>query len=202
MTDRVTRFKVGQKWRTRGGLIDTITSTDGVGDYPIQVSSGYLYTCAGWFDSSKNANEMDLVHLVSEAPDAANTVPEQSVVDAFMAKAQSTTQIEMFEKPVVATSNMNVAGYETLADVLQRAYNQAAVGKGVERHSAAGEPFHEQVMQIGAAKFGHGALLFQAFKKSEESQRLPHDRAINELLGSIVYLAGAVIALEIKKDTA
>jgi hypothetical protein len=202
MTDQVTRFKVGQKWRTRGGLIDTITSADGVGDYPIQVSSGYVYTCAGRFDSSKNTNEMDLVHLVSEAPDDTNIVPEQSVVDAFMANAQSTTQIEMFEKPVVATSNMNVAGYETLADVLQRAYNQAAVGKGVERHSAAGEPFHEQVMQIGAAKFGHGALLFQAFKKSEESQRLPHDRAINELLGAINYLAGAVIALEIKKDTA
>lgn len=110
-------------------------------------------------------------------------------------------QIEMFDKPVLVTNDMNIVGYESLADVLQRAYNQAAVGKGVERHSAAGEPFHEQVMQIGAAKFGHGALLFQAFKKSEESQRLPHDRAINELLGAINYLAGAVIALEIKKDT-
>ena len=108
---------------------------------------------------------------------------------------------EILVEPVLVTNDMNIAGYETLADVLQRAYNQAAVGKGVERHSAAGEPFHEQVMQIGAAKFGVGSLLFQAFKKSEESQRLPHDRAINELLGAINYLAGAVIALEIKKDT-
>jgi hypothetical protein len=102
---------------------------------------------------------------------------------------------------VLVTNDMNIDGYESLANVLQRAYNQASVGKGVERHSADGEPFHEQVMQIGAAKFGHGALLFQAFKKSEESQRLPHDRAINELLGAINYLAGAVIALEIKKNT-
>lgn len=90
---------------------------------------------------------------------------------------------------------MNTPGYEKLADVLQRAFDQAAKGKGKERH-AQGEPFHEQVMQIGARKFGVGSLLFQAFKKSEESQRLPLDRGVNELLGAIVYLAGAVIARE------
>lgn len=93
-------------------------------------------------------------------------------------------------------TQMNQPGYERLADVLLRAYAQAACGKGKERH-AAGEPFHEQVMQIGARKFGIGSLLFQAFKKSEESQRLPHDRAVAELLGAINYLAGAVIALEL-----
>lgn len=90
---------------------------------------------------------------------------------------------------------MNTPGYEPLADVLSRAYAQAAKGKGKERH-AQGEPFIDQVMQDGARRFGSGALLFQAFKKSEESQRLPHDRAIAELLGAIVYLAGAVIAIE------
>lgn len=90
---------------------------------------------------------------------------------------------------------MGVEGYEKLQDVLERAYEQAASGKGRERH-ARGEAFHEQVMQIGAQKFGVGSLLFQAFKKSEESQRLSHDRAVNELLGAINYLAGAVIALE------
>lgn len=96
---------------------------------------------------------------------------------------------------------MNEPGYEKLADVLQRAFEQAAKGKGKERH-ADGEPFHEQVMQIGARKFGVGSLLFQAFKKSEESQRLPLDRGVNELLGAIVYLAGAVIAREADKEDA
>lgn len=86
-----------------------------------------------------------------------------------------------------------VPGYEQLAQVLAAAFNQAARGKGKERH-AKGQPFHEQVMQVGAQHFGAGALLFQAFKKSEESQRLPHERAEAELLGAIVYLAGAVIA--------
>lgn len=90
---------------------------------------------------------------------------------------------------------LDAPGYEKLAGVLGRAFHQAAHGKGRERH-ANHQPFHEQVMQTGAQRFGHGALLFQAFKKSEESQRLPHDRAVAELLGAINYLAGAVIALE------
>jgi hypothetical protein len=90
---------------------------------------------------------------------------------------------------------MHAPGYEALADVLQRAFAQAAHGKGKERH-AQGEPFTEQVMQDMARRFGVGALLGQAFKKSEESQRLPLDRGVAELLGAIVYLAGAVIARE------
>lgn len=95
-----------------------------------------------------------------------------------------------------------VKGYESLSGVLAAAYNQAAYGKGKERHAAPGEPFEKQVMQQGADRFGVGALLFQAFKKSEESQRLPHDRAVAELLGAIVYLAGAVIAMERQQDAA
>lgn len=86
-------------------------------------------------------------------------------------------------------------GYEALALVLQRAFQQAAHGKGKERH-ARGEPFEQQVMADGARRFGVGGLLFQAFKKSEESQRLPHDKAVTELLGAINYLAGAVIELD------
>jgi len=89
--------------------------------------------------------------------------------------------------------------YSTLLDVLMRAYDQAASGKGAQRHSS-GEPFERQVMQDGARRFGVGGLLFQAFKKSEESQRLDRDAAVKELLGAINYLAGAVIYLEGKSD--
>lgn len=95
----------------------------------------------------------------------------------------------------MTTPQMNVPGYERLAEILQRAYDQASRGKGHERH-ANGEPFDKQVMQDGARRFGVGALLFQAFKKSEESQRLPHDRAMAEIYGAIVYLAGAAIRME------
>ena len=95
-----------------------------------------------------------------------------------------------------ATYTLDASGYERLASVLHAAFNQAANGKGKERHARDAEPFHEQVILQGAKRFGHGALLFQAFKKSEESQRLSKDRAIAELHGAIVYLAAAVIALE------
>ncbi len=182
-------IKVGQIWVTRDGK-KFVRIQECLADVnlhlPVQTLLGN-YTLSGNYEGSCVPHEFDLFKLA---------VIEKTLTGA-----------EIWSTPVKTTSSidhqieMNIAGYESLADVLQRAYNQAAVGKGVERHSAAGEPFHEQVMQIGAAKFGHGALLFQAFKKSEESQRLPHDRAINELLGAINYLAGAVIALEIKKDT-
>lgn len=95
---------------------------------------------------------------------------------------------------------MTAPGYEPLAAVLTRAYEQAAYGKGKERH-ANDDPFVNQVMLQGARRFGVGSLLFQSFKKSEESQRLPDDRAVAELLGAIVYLAGAVIVIEERRKT-
>lgn len=104
-------------------------------------------------------------------------------------------------EPQPVPSPMRVPGYEELATVLVRAFEQAAHGKGKERH-AQGEPFTQQVMQDMARRFGVGALLGQAFKKSEESQRLPHDKAVAELLGAINYLAGAVIAMEGRQQAA
>lgn len=104
----------------------------------------------------------------------------------------------MTSRPLNATVfTLTSPGYEKLAEVLSRAFAQAAVGKGKERH-AQGEPFHEQVICMGARKFGVGSLLFQAFKKSEESQRLDRDAGVRELLGAINYLAAAVIVLEEK----
>ncbi len=73
------------------------------------------------------------------------------------------------------------------------AYDQAARGKGKERHAQHNEAFHDQVIMDGAKRFGIGSLLFQAYKKAEESQRLDTDRGVKELLGAIVYLSGAVI---------
>lgn len=86
--------------------------------------------------------------------------------------------------------------YHTLANTLLDAYTQAAFGKGKERHAIGETPFDVQPManinrQLGSV---HG-FIYQAHKKSLEAMRLPHGRDINELLGSINYLAGAVIAL-------
>jgi len=102
------------------------------------------------------------------------------------------------EANLTPDDGMNTPGYEPLAAVLQRAYEQAAGGKGKERH-AQGKPFLEQPMQELISLYGLGFALGQAGKKAQESQRLPRDKAVHELLGAIVYLAGAVVALEAER---
>jgi hypothetical protein len=101
--------------------------------------------------------------------------------------------IELVEQEA---GEMNEPGYERLADVLQRAYAQAATGKGRERH-ANDKPFHVQPMQDLIRLHGVGFATGQASKKASESLGLPTvGRQVAELLGAIVYLSGAVIALE------
>ncbi len=85
--------------------------------------------------------------------------------------------------------------YHHLSTVLDEALEQASEGKGRERH-AQDLPFHEQPMQQLIDLYGMGFALWQAGKKMQESQRLPHDAARNELLGAIVYIAGAIVAMD------
>ena len=92
-------------------------------------------------------------------------------------------------------SKAKYQGYEALEQVLNEALEQAAAGKGKERH-AQDKPFDEQPMQLISELIGdtHG-MAFQAIKKLQESLRLPTDRAIREQLGAINYIAGMVIML-------
>ena len=91
-----------------------------------------------------------------------------------------------------------VAGYEDFHRILGEAYSRATAGKGRERH-AAGRPFNEQpIMTIGKRRLGF--LLGQVEKKLDEADRMPHDRARNEYLDCIVYMAAAVLALDAKGD--
>ena len=93
--------------------------------------------------------------------------------------------------------HMTVPGYESLAQVFRDAYAQAAVGKGRERH-ADSKPFDQQPMQDLIRLHGVGFATGQASKKAQESQRMAPDAAVRELRGAMVYLAGAVIALQRK----
>lgn len=87
--------------------------------------------------------------------------------------------------------------YQKLHDVLRQAYDQAAAGKGAERH-ATGQAFHEQPMQTISDMVGSvDGMAFQAIKKIQESKRLPtRDAQVRELLGAINYIAGMVIFIE------
>lgn len=87
--------------------------------------------------------------------------------------------------------------YEPLREVLSRALEQAAKGKGRERH-ANNKPILEQPNQTTSDTLNtYAGLVFQAHKKSAESLNLDEpDRKINELLGAINYLAFAVLWIE------
>lgn len=97
-------------------------------------------------------------------------------------------------------------GYEQLVDVLRAAHDQAALGKGKERH-ANDLPFGAQPMQtISFLLHSSDGMLYQAIKKVQEArQNLDSTRKAGgavadakrfydrEILGAINYLAGAII---------
>jgi hypothetical protein len=89
-------------------------------------------------------------------------------------------------------------GYEILRDVLDQAFEQAASGKGRERH-ANDLPFERQPILETTRIVGLGFPLGQAIKKTGEAagmlEREQHERAIAELLGAINYLAAGIIAI-------
>lgn len=95
-----------------------------------------------------------------------------------------------------------VPGYEMLAQVLQDAHDQAAIGKGDERH-ANGLPFHEQRMQQIANGYDSPlGMAFQVEKKMREGLQFDdHERRERELLGAINYLAGIAIFYRLRQPS-
>lgn len=89
-------------------------------------------------------------------------------------------------------------GYERVFEVLQKALDQTQSGKGKERHSRGTTPFERQPIVEIAHMVGPAGPAFQVIKKTQESMRLPPDRAIAELLGAIIYAAATIIAIEDK----
>jgi len=87
------------------------------------------------------------------------------------------------------------AEYSALRKILKRAFNQAADGKGKERH-ADGKAFEEQPIIRIQELVGSGFCLGQAIKKIQESIRLETPQASMELLGAINYIAAVIFFRE------
>jgi hypothetical protein len=88
--------------------------------------------------------------------------------------------------------------YKELKMVLDRAYLQASVGKGKDRH-ANGLPFHQQPILVETRSVGIGFPAGQARKKVQEATSCYKDhpeRAIADLLGAINYIAAEIIFIE------
>lgn len=109
-----------------------------------------------------------------------------------------------------ATPPKKMHPYVHLRAILDEAYEQAAEGKGKERH-AGGKPFLRQpIMEIGRMT-GMAYQTGQAMKKLQEAHTLLRlsekgsEAAVRELLGAIVYCAAAVLLIrenEEKKQNA
>lgn len=95
-------------------------------------------------------------------------------------------------------------GYEQLATILDDALDQAQAGKGHERHAHPAQPqsdrpypilpFQDQRMvRICEALGSPQHAIGQALKKLEEALVLPMPARRRELLGAIIYAAGAVL---------
>jgi len=87
-------------------------------------------------------------------------------------------------------------GYERLLLVLTAALEQAQSGKGHQRHGG-GNAFEDQpIIVIPKLQNSDTGLLYQAIKKTQESQRMDKDAAIRERLGAINYLAASILFLQ------
>ena len=90
------------------------------------------------------------------------------------------------------------AEYAPLAAILQEAYDQAARGKGRERHANDRAFIDQPILEIGRM-CGPGFNTGQSIKKQQEAMgmiaRGEHGAAIRELLGAINYAASAVMLI-------
>lgn len=90
----------------------------------------------------------------------------------------------------------SVPGYDSLAQVLDLAYTQAALGKGKERHANA-LPFEAQAIIAIGRLHGAGFNAGQVTKKLTEAQgmiaRGEREAALREVYGAIVYAASLAI---------
>lgn len=113
----------------------------------------------------------------------------------LLAKIKAARPVEPPEAILDAPSNLPPEDrdrYESLMLVLMDAVSRASDGKGHERHDG-GEMFEDQAMAKIMDRTSDHFALGQAIKKLTESCKLDWDRARNERLDAIVYIAGSII---------
>lgn len=98
------------------------------------------------------------------------------------------------EAPPMPPHMIEYCHYATLRDILDEAYDQAATGKGKERH-ANDRPWSAQPIAEIGRMVGVGFNLGQAMKKLQEASRMEGETAVRELLGAIVYVASAIMLI-------
>jgi len=125
-------------------------------------------------------------------PDADRLASETLSALGWVFNGQAWEEPEPGELANMAGWPAPVEGYAVLQAALGAAYDQSARGKGKERHATAGTAFENQpLISINEMLGSVDGALYQVMKKTQESSRLPVERARAELLGAMVYAAAA-----------
>ena len=133
-----------------------------------------------------------LARLVENIEDEG--LPTAGTLRAQLIHIHSLMHAEADERLVAAVED---PAYDKLRHVLGEAYDQAAVGKGRDRHVKHGaQAFEDQPICSMQRIYGSGYAFGQAGKKMEESMRMDTKAAVAELYGAINYIAAAIIVLE------
>lgn len=142
-------------------------------------SNGVVYLESGSVLGGDDPDDRDLISELAQ-PSHGNAMPPQQ-------KPDSTAYCVTIDP-----------SYGHLGDILQSAHDQAAHGKGKDRH-ANGRPFDRQPIMEISRMFGPGFAAGQATKKAQEAMgmlnRQERDAAIRELLGAINYIAACVMLI-------
>lgn len=144
-------------------------------------------------------NKLILIKLIHEFEKTQFSQPKIEVKTSNTSEsANLMTATEGFSK---AKMHNVRPGYEELGCILAMALEQAQNGKGNARHQIGDTPFVKQpICELGRL-YGTGYNFGQAAKKAHETNQLGSKEAkVAELLGSIVYLAAAVILIQEESD--
>lgn len=198
------KIEQGKYYRTRaGGMIGPMrlrAGCDGLEAYPFTDPSGETWTEAGMWGHPKGPHDL----IAEIRPAAERTKPYPWEWDKHPLTREPLP--ESFARPAspvgeligTALARSVEPGYEQLAEVLQTALDQSQRGKGKERHANDRKFDRQPIMEIGRM-VGVGYPTGQASKKTQEAvgmfNRGEADRAVNELLGAIVYSAAAILLI-------
>lgn len=145
--------------------------------------------------------------LENVSAETISEIADQMPADRYVAEAERRGYVSIgdISGEIIGALTANDP-YAHLSAILGDAYNQAASGKGRQRHNARNVSFDRQpIMEIGRM-CGLGYPTGQAQKKTQEAvsmfNRGDRHRAEAELLGAIVYLAAAVLLIRENKSVA
>lgn len=184
------------RWPTAEEVVHNKIPKPSAGNWCVSLSEVILmFSACEVITQSEWLTAVDHAKVINPNASDEEYKPFRSIEDAQQQRVECNLPVDDVPVHSFEEAKKRADNYSSLSKVLRRAYDQASDGKGSERHGQ-DLPFTEQPMQLIQDLVGEGFALGQAMKKMQESQRLPHDAAIRELLGAINYIAGAIIHKE------